>query len=569
MTPTGEPANLPGLGTGSPVDLGRGTVQVLDVHGQPAGTGFLVGERLLVTCAHVLSSYREGQEPPTGPVTVRFVHLGNAARTAQVELWRSPEGDNVAFLRLEDLPPPQAQALPLGASEGVRGHRVKTFGFPVTAPTAGHYGYGVAGEQILGNGNVPLLQLTECREVTEGFSGASVLDERTGLVVGMVDSIPGSDRRGRGQETAYVTPTKTLHEICPELTVSQICPYRGLEPFTVADAAWFHGRARAVDMVVASLRRDRRFLALLGPSGSGKSSLIHAGVLPALARGVIPGSDRWGWLSVRPGADPFTQLEQAGLAGAAAGLPAAAQRWRDEHPEHERLVLVFDQCEELLTTTPPPLRRALLEQLTAVVEQQLAVTVVVVVRDDFYSRLAAAAPDLMRLVEQALINVPARVEADELHAIIEQPAALAGLTIEPNLIERIAGDAARAAPPADGPSSGAAITVLPLVEFTLTELWHRREDGRLTHHAYEQIGGMVGGLARWYDQAYQAMPPAQQPLIRRIVTSLVRLGDEATNIPPPVTGAPSPTCAPTRQEHRGTATATLTPWSPHWPIGGC
>jgi hypothetical protein len=74
--------------------------------------------------------------------------------------------------------------------------------------------------------------------------------------------------------------------------------------------------------------------------------------------------------------------------------------------------------------------------------------------------------------------------------------------------------------------------VLPLLEFAVTELGHRREDGRLTHHVYEQIGGVIGGLTRWCDQAYQTLPAAQQPLVRRIVTSLVRPGDEATHIPP-------------------------------------
>ncbi len=534
MTLIGEPPNLPGSGDGWSVDLTRGTVLVLDIHGEPAGTGFLVGERLLVTCAHVLSGYRGGQEPPTDPVTVRFVHLDNAARTARVEpqLWRSTQGADVAFLRLEDSAPAQAQAFALGSARGVRRHRVRTFGFPVNAPRAGHYGYGIAGDQIRGDGDVPLLQLTECSEVTEGFSGGPVLDELTGLVVGMVDSIPGPDPRGRSQRTAYVTPTETLREICPELQASQIYPYRGLEPFAFDDAKWFRGRKHAVDAVLNSLRGDRRFLALLGPSGSGKSSLIHAGVLPALARGEVPGSDRWGWLSVRPETEPFAQLERAGLAGAAAGLSRAAQRWLDDHPEHERLVLVVDQCEELLTTTERSLRRALLEQLTAVVEQRLAVTVVMVVRDDFYGRLAAAEPGLMRLVERALVNVPALVQADELHAIIKQPATLAGLTIEPSLVERIAEDAALAAPSADGPGSGAAITVLPLLEFALTELWRRRNDGRLTHDAYRQIGGVVGGLARWCDQAYQALPETQQPVVRQIVTSLVRLGDEAANIPP-------------------------------------
>jgi WD40 repeat protein len=524
MTRLGEPP------TGWPADLTRSVVQVLDPDGRPAGTGFVVGPQLLVTCAHVLG----GHGGEDGPVTVVFAHLGGAARTAQVDpqSWRDPNGADIAFLLLDESLPAQAQPVTLGDSPGVRGHRVKAFGFPLNAPSTGHYGYGVAGDQIVGDGGTPLLQLTDCTEVTEGFSGGPVLDERTGLVIGMVNSVARPDRLDRGQATAYVTPTETLREVCAELTVSQVCPYRGLEPFTTADAMWFHGRDRAVNAVLDSLRRDRRFLALLGPSGAGKSSLIHAGVLPALAGGALPGSDRWGWVSIRPGADPFAQLEQAGLAGAADGLSASARRWLDDHPEHERLVLVVDQFEELLVATPRDRGTALFEQLSLVAEQEPALTVIVGLRDDFYGRLAAAAPGLMRLVEQALVNVPAVLDAEELHAIIQQPATAVGLTLEPSLALRIAGDAVLAAPSTHAANGGAAITVLPLLEFALTELWHRREDGRLTHHAYEQIGGVVGGLARWCDQAYQTLPAAQQPLVRRIVTSLVRLGDEAAHIPP-------------------------------------
>ncbi|MGH7262016.1 MAG: WD40 repeat domain-containing protein, partial [Nitrospiraceae bacterium] len=198
----------------------------------------------------------------------------------------------------------------------------------------------------------------------------------------------------------------------------------------------------------------------------------------------------------------------------------------------ERLVLVVDQFEELLVATPPDRAAALLEQLTLVAGQERAVTVILGLRDDFYGRLAAAAPGLMRLAERAIVNVPAVVDPGELHTIIGQPATAVGLTLEPGLAGRIAGDAVRAAPSPQVPSGGAAVTVLPLLEFALTELWRRRVDGRLTHDAYEQIGGVGGGVARWCDQAYQALPAAQQPLARRIVTSLVRVGDEAAGIPP-------------------------------------
>ena len=534
MTALGEPPRLPGLMIGWPVDLTRSVVQILNVKGRPEGTGFLVGQQLLVTCAHVLAGHSRDGGPPTSPVIVVFPHLDGAAFTVQVdpEQWRDPDAADVAFAHFDQTLPPQAQPLALGDSSGVRGHHVKAFGFPVNAPSAGHYGYGMAGDQIMGDGGTPLLQLTDCAEITEGFSGGPVLDERTGLVIGMVNSVTMPDRLDRGQATAYVTPTETLRDICPGLTIAQIRPYRGLESFSTADARWFHGRDRAANAVLASLRRQRRFLALLGPSGSGKSSLIHAGVLPALAGGALPGSDRWGWVTIRPTADPFAQLEQAGVTGTTDGLSAAARAWLDDHPEHERLVLVIDQFEELLVVTPPPLRTALLEQLTLLGEQQPDVTVIVGLRDDFYGRLAAAAPGLMQLVEQALVNVPAVLEVDELRAIIEQPAATVGLSIEPHLAERIVSDAVIAAPSTDTASGGAATTVLPLLEFALMELWHRREDGRLTHHAYDQIGGVMGGLARWCDEAYQALSTAQRLLARRIVTSLVRLGDESANIPP-------------------------------------
>ncbi len=261
-------------------------------------------------------------EPPTDSGTVVFAHLDDAARSAQVglQLWRSPPGRDIALLGLEEPAPAQAWPLSLGSSSGVRGHQVKSFGFPINAPGSGHYGYGVAGDQILGDGDAPLLQLTDCTEVTEGFRGGPVLDEHTGLVVGMVSSLSTPDPHDRGRAPAYVTPTQTLHEVRPELTISQICPYRGLESFTTAHAGWFHGRDRAVEAVLASVRRDHRLRALLGPSGRGKSSLIHASVMPALVRGEIPGRDRWGWLSIRLGADPFVHLEQAGPAGAVDGL---------------------------------------------------------------------------------------------------------------------------------------------------------------------------------------------------------------------------------------------------------
>src|SRR5262245_24727436 len=101
----------------------------------------------------------------------------------------------------------------------------------------------------------------------------------------MVTAISPPDAHLRGAGIAYATPTQVLREIWPELAETQVCPYRGLGAFGVEHAGWFHGRTAAVQQVMAGLAGPRRALLLLGPSGSGKSSLLQAGVLPSLAAG--------------------------------------------------------------------------------------------------------------------------------------------------------------------------------------------------------------------------------------------------------------------------------------------
>ncbi|PTA43211.1 trypsin-like peptidase domain-containing protein [Micromonospora sp. RP3T] len=515
------------------VEFVHGVVQILDDDGRTAGAGFLIADRLLVTCAHVLAG--GASTAPNTPVLVRFPQLNDEPRRAWVSVphWRRPGAGDVAFLQMADPAPVTAQPLPLGAAGSGR-RPVKTYGFPTTAPDQGQFGYAVTGDRIRGDNDVELLQLTDCTEVTEGFSGAPVVDERTGLVIGMVDSIASPDRHGRGRSTCYVTPTETLRAIHPDLRLSQICPYPGLRAFTTEDAAWFHGREHAVAAVLASIDRHPPFVALLGPSGSGKSSLVRAGVRPALGRAELPGSDRWYWVIARPGQDPYVNLTQAGLPNAEAGLASAVRQWRDRNPDAGRLVLVLDQFEELLLATAEEPHDRLLRELVELPDREPAVTVLLTLRDDFYSRLAAAAPEMMTLVERGLVNVPARVEAVDLAAIVEQPAQAVGLTLEPGLTERIARDAARVTEPSTAVGS-APTTVLPLLSSSLAELWRRRENGRLTHAAYDRIGGVTGWLDRWCDQAYAdacaTLPAHRTPMARQIITALVRPGDEATGVP--------------------------------------
>lgn len=157
-------------------ELANSVVQVLDSQDRPAGTGFLVGDQLLVTCAHVVPSVGD-------PVLFRFAQLDDQPRRAWVmpEHWRDPTAGDVAFLRVADPLPALARPLQLGAARDARRHPVQTYGFPINAPGSGHYGYGVAGDLIRSDRGHQLLQLHDCTEVTEGFSGGPVLDAACGL----------------------------------------------------------------------------------------------------------------------------------------------------------------------------------------------------------------------------------------------------------------------------------------------------------------------------------------------------------------------------------------------------
>ncbi|MFI9149818.1 trypsin-like peptidase domain-containing protein [Streptomyces sp. NPDC053367] len=498
-----------------------------------AGTGFLVAEDVLVTCAHVVEAAGGG---PGAPVALSFPHVAGAERvegTVAEEPWRASDAEDVAFVRLASAPA-GAQVLPLGSAEGCRGHRVRSYGFPTQARAEGHYGYGEAGDVLLAvHGVGAQLQLTAANDLTTGFSGGPLLDDVTGLVIGMVTEITAPDAYQRGLGIAYATPTGVLREILPDLAESEVCPYRGLEPFTAEHARWFEGRSEAVRQVVTNLARQRRLTLLLGPSGSGKSSLIQAGVLRELAAGVLPGSDRWLPVLARPGQDMLAEIERAGLPGASAGgIIAAVNRRLAEEPSRQRVLLVIDQFEELLVHgTNGRLRDtlAVIDEVTSAADWYTKITVILIMRDDFYPQLAARAPRLLDAAMPGLLNVPGTLGYEDLHDIIVKPAQDVGLRFQPGLPERIIGDVLDITPEA-AVTRRAPVTVLPLLEMTLRQLWDRRADGHLTHEAYLQIGGVSGSVTTWCDSALEELSADQQVIARRALTSLVHPADPSHNI---------------------------------------
>lgn len=304
-------------------------------------------------------------------------------------------------------------------------------------------------------------------------------------------------------------------------------PYKGLLAFQEADSADFYGRDRLVERLIDRLGLpdpNGRLITVVGPSGAGKSSLVSAGLLPALRAGALPGSANWFMTSMVPGSHPFEELETAlsriatrpthGLAGLMASdrrgiARAMKQTGLDDGGE---VVLVIDQMEELFTLcSDESVRQRFLSGLeVAMIEPRSRLRVVLTLRADFFDR-PLRHPGFASLIGASTVAVTP-LAPDELELAITEPAARLGVSFEPGLVARIVADVV------GQPGS------LPLLQYSLTELFDRRRAGVLTIEAYEDIGELTGALARRGEQLYDEASPAERPAVRRVFTRLVTLG---------------------------------------------
>lgn len=258
--------------------------------------------------------------------------------------------------------------------------------------------------------------------------------------------------------------------------------------------------------------------------------MVQAGLIPQLRRGGLSGSDRWGFITARPGERPLQNLEAAGLEEASSGLARAARGWLADHPDKSRLIIILDQFEELLAVASPPVRQDFLNSVRELLEADLSLTVILVMRDEFFSRFAEEAPSgLFEWMQRGFVHLSANLEEDDLRRIITGPAEKVGLKFEDGLVDVICKDVMETT---GEEKRGSRSTMLPLLEFALTDLWMRRKDGYLTHEAYKAIGGVTGSLTQRADHAYLGL--VQEGLgdvARRVLTELVSLGDERQGIP--------------------------------------
>ncbi len=363
--------------------------------------------------------------------------------------------------------------------------------------------------------------LTDLRHLALGESGedmplpsvpSPLLDEATGV-------LPSSRLPSRGQGT-LVIPTQDLE---PQN------PYKGLRAFQEADAGDFYGRDLLIKQLLGQLANtgpDGRFLAVVGPSGSGKSSLVLAGLIPALRNGLVTGSSRWFVAKMVPGGDPFAELSAALLRIATDEPIGLERRLREDETcladiasdvlpgSDTEMLLVIDQFEEVFTLVTSETERTHLLKLLyqGVTAEHSRLRIVVTLRADFYDRplLYAGFGDLV----QAHTQVVLPLSATELVQAIVRPADRTGLKVEEDLLATLVHDV--------GEQPGA----LPLLQYTLTELFDQRQDNRLTNRAYNQSGGILGALARRADEIYDQLEADAQQAAGRFFLQLVALSEE-------------------------------------------
>jgi WD40 repeat protein len=315
-------------------------------------------------------------------------------------------------------------------------------------------------------------------------------------------------------------------------------PYRGLLPFEAEQNRFFFGRRDETSQILTRLAQQP-FLAIVGASGSGKSSLIRAGVIPALLAGALPASPRWSVLICTPGSQPLRALvEQLALLVASARDFAERLRLVDEFTtrlaeqptglstvlgahlaaQPESVLLFIDQFEELFTACQEGTEdcRSQMESFVrlladAVGQGDSRIRILITLRADFLDD-AVSLPGLRGLLQdhQFLLGP---LDNTNLREAVVLPAQAVGALFEKGLVNTILRDVA--AEPA----------ALPLLQHALHELWLARRGPWLTVDAYEASGGVRGALQRRAQATFAALTPSQQRVARTIFLRLTSLGE--------------------------------------------
>ena len=322
------------------------------------------------------------------------------------------------------------------------------------------------------------------------------------------------------------------------------CPYLGLDAFREADSRLFFGRKGLREALLAKLA-DLPLLAVMGTSGSGKSSVVQAGLIPALRSGTLPESASWTILPpIVPGSDPLRSLARlilhhcADALSAPAPAPPAgepivqlANGFREDarrlatllnQPGGPPVVVVVDQFEEVFTLCDDPkAAMAFIGNLVELVRTESGAPpknrVILTMRDDFEDHVLKY-PELHLLFDAGRVTVTP-MEREELRLAIEQPAQQVGLVFENGVVDALLDD------------TFAARGALPLLQFALLKLWEGRRHNKVSMEAYRKLGGSRQALRTTADKLFEDMSPEKQQAAKRIFLRIVRPSDglEVTN----------------------------------------
>ncbi|HME27037.1 MAG TPA: trypsin-like peptidase domain-containing protein [Acetobacteraceae bacterium] len=514
-----------------------------------AGSAFLISASHVMTCAHVVNvalgrAWNATERPDeTARVQVEFPFARRGTGlSASVAEWRPPAdgvATDIAVLVLER----DVAERPYRTIAGLphRGQAFWTKGFPAGQDggmdAAGELGTPIEHGRLLAHGSALPGFFIE-----GGFSGAPLLDEASNAVIGMA----AAAARDESKRTAFIIPADQLELAWPPLAR----PYKGLNAFREVDWRFFFGRTVFVDELASKLAR-LPFVAVVGRSGSGKSSLVRAGLLPRLHD-----EGMWRVLVVRPGApsaDPFRNLAVClldAVRGAGTGLGAILdedavaklaialrddptvlvdrlRRLAGDGPDARNLLLLVDQFEELFTLVADPheddersVRVHFVQCLWAGVDtthvRVPAARCVVTLRADYLGR-ALAIRALADILKDADIKL-APMKATELRAAIEEPARILGVRFDDGLVDELM------------QSVGGSHDALPLLEFTLADLWSKQR-GRVILRPAQPAGDaaidvLVTSLMRHADTVYDDLSRRfGEATFRTAMTALVWLGD--------------------------------------------
>jgi WD40 repeat protein len=308
---------------------------------------------------------------------------------------------------------------------------------------------------------------------------------------------------------------------------TNICPYRGLFSFREKDAPFFFGRETLSQILVDAVR-IQPLVALIGPSGSGKSSVVFAGLIPRLRQ-----ESNWRIISFRPGSRPFhalaaalisqtepqiSQLDPLGeitqlanyLRREENALRFILQKVISKNPG-TRLLLIADQFEELYTLCQDTQKRQVFLDRLLEATNLVNFTWMLTLRADFLGQALSHRRFADALQYRDLKLGP--MNREELQAAVEQPATLFGVTLESGLTDRII------------EAVSASAGDLPLLEFALQEIWAKQVNAQLLHSAYNEIGGVKTAVAGYAEQVYGKLNEAEQERARRIFLQLVHPGE--------------------------------------------